>query len=96
MVTSKEREVELWSGKKLIGTVLIDYTLLIGRTVMFCFAPSPLRQVYGRSYETLSLPVMCRYLPTDGPDYIIRRCLDVRRKSKRQIEMLKKHYGPRK
>ena len=77
---------ELWNGKKAIGT-WTSLSPIIGKYVTFPTI-SELKREYGRHYETIEVPIMYRVINDNGVDYIVRRCLDVRRKSKRQRELI--------
>jgi len=83
------KQIELWDGKKVIATIPLSTNLLFGKTAILCFAPSELKRVYGKRYETIELPILYRCVSDNGMDYTIRRCLDVRKKSARQIALIK-------
>lgn len=88
MIIDTRKDFELWNGKEVLGHIEFK-TPIFGQAVVISFAPSPLKEEYGKKYETITLPVLYRCINDDGMDYTIRRCFDVRRKSKRQIERLK-------
>ena len=83
------KQIELWDGKKVIATIPMKTHLLFGKNAVLCFAPSELKRVYGKRYETITVPICLRVILDDGMDYTIRRCLDIRKKSARQIALLK-------
>lgn len=81
--------VELWDGKKVIGTV--RNRDLIGRFCVF-LTVSILKEEYNKKYERIKVPIIIRPVWDNGIDFMFRRCLDVRRKSKRQIKILLKDF----
>lgn len=78
---------ELWNGKEVIGRVTLMYPIK-GKSVTFPTV-SVLKALFRRKYETITLPIAYCSISDDGVDYVVRRRLDVRRKSKRQIELVK-------
>ena len=87
MIPDRRRRFELWDGHKVVGYAELE-TPLFGTSVAISFAPPILKQVYGKQYETITCPIAYRQIADDGVDYTVRRCLDVRKKSKRQRAML--------
>ena len=79
---------ELWNGKKTIGEVTLRSKLL-GK---FLVIPtiSELKREYGRSYETINVPIIYRTVSDNGVEIVVRRCLDVRKNSKRQKALIAK------
>jgi hypothetical protein len=77
---------QFWDGRKFIGSYTTQFPI-VGKAMMF---PSiaPLKELYyGKKYETIEVPIA--YLTEDnGVSYTTTRVLDVRRKSKRQREIL--------
>jgi len=78
---------ELWDGKKCIGHFYSNYPLY-GKYLVLPEA-SVLKHQYGRPWKEIKIPIITRHLKDDGIDYTIRRVLDIRKKSKRQIEIIK-------
>lgn len=80
---------ELWDGKKVVGYYTCLYPLnIVGRYMVFHMI-STFKQKYNKQYETITVPITTRLISDNGIDYTIRRALDVRKKSKRQINLLK-------
>ena len=88
MIVDIRKEIELRRGGKIVGSILV-HPPVFGDHMVFPLMPSPLKQVYGRRYESISVPIAYEVVKDDGIEYTVRRYLDVRKKSKRQIEMLK-------
>lgn len=82
---------ELWNGKAVLGTITLKYPLR-GR---YFIVPtiSELKREYNKTYEEIEVPTTFRVVSDNGVDRLIRMCLDVRRKSKRQIEIIRQ-YAP--
>lgn len=78
---------ELWNGKKVIGYYNSQYQLQ-GLSVVIPTI-SELKRLYGRTYETITVPLGVRCISNDGIDSVYRLYLDVRRKSKRQIKIIR-------
>lgn len=78
---------ELWNGSKVLGY----YTRLSPLTGQMLVAPemSTLKQSYSEKYRVIRVPIWSRIVFHDGIDITYRIYLDVRRKSKRQIDILK-------
>lgn len=79
---------ELWDGKKVVGhynsiSQMRGKVLLVPEVSMF-------KQPYGTKERIIEVPVLVREVANDGVDVTFRICLDVRRKSKRQIEIITK------
>lgn len=79
---------ELWNGKEVVGHYVVDY-LLRGKSVTFTCSPGIFKEVYGKKYEQIVVPFIWRTVSDNGIDILSRLCLDVRRKSKRQLRILK-------
>ena len=78
---------ELWNGKKVVGTVTM-FTEACGKYMIFC-EQSILKQMYSRKTKEIKVPIAYRFISDDGVDHVMRKVLDVRKKSKRQIEIIK-------
>ncbi len=78
---------ELWDGKQVIGKVYLPYKVW-GTSVAISFAPSILKQEYGKKYEKIVCPIAVRQVSDDGPTIVFKRYLDVRKKSQRQRQLL--------
>lgn len=86
-----EYNYELWNGKEVVGYFHTAHKIfgkyLIVPTI------SELKRHYNRQYEEIKVPVAYRKVFDDGVDITMRTVLDVRRKSKRQIEIMN-NRGP--
>lgn len=81
---------ELWNGKEVVG-YYGSVSPLLGLTITVYELPI-LKQPYGVKAKTIICPVIFRRV--DEKPYIewtTRRCIDVRKKSKRQIAILASH-----
>ncbi len=78
---------ELWNGKKVVGTVTL-FTMALGKYMVF-YDQSILKQMYGSKTKEIKVPIAYRFISDDGIDNVMRKVLDVRRKSKRQIAIIK-------
>jgi len=83
---------ELWNGKESVGYCRISGELL-GKYVLI-YSVSAYKQLYSRRAETIQVPISYRVVEKTGADTLLRTVLDVRKKSKRQIELLKAYNGP--
>jgi hypothetical protein len=77
---------EMWSGKRLVGTFTSDIQIL-GRGIEV-----PYRGEGGR-IKTIFVPLAHRFVGISKEGRTFRPFLDVRRKSKRQIKILKEWGG---
>lgn len=79
-------EYELWNGKEVVGKVYADWPmyLMAGDFVEIPEVPM-LKQ------KTVRFKLMYRTIESYR-DITSRLCIDVRRKSKRQIDLLKAYY----
>lgn len=82
---------ELWNGKKSLGHY-VTQSRLIGKELHVPMYGC-LKQPYNKKWEIIKVPIIYRLMKDNGVDCTMRRCLDVRRKSKRQIEILKFRTG---
>lgn len=78
---------EIWDGKQVLGH-FVSLHLMRGKSV-FSQETSILKASYGRKLKTIEIPITIRIVFDDGIDTMTRVVLDVRRKSKRQIDILK-------
>lgn len=78
---------ELWNGHRVMGEYCTTSPLLGKNLVLPTI--SELKRPYNRKIIDITIPIITRCVKNDGVDYTIRRCLDVRKKSKRQIEIIK-------
>lgn len=78
---------ELWDGKKSVGEY-VTTRQLFGK---YLIVPEQtiLKHRYGSVWKEIKVPIIVRVVSDDGVDYTVRRVLDIRRKSKRQIDFLK-------
>lgn len=74
---------ELFNGKTAIGTITL-MAPVIGKGINI-----PTVTPFGTKWETVFLKIGYRQISDNGVDYTIRRYLDVRKKSKRQIDLIK-------
>lgn len=84
---------ELWNGKEVVGhfhslTKIYGRSLVVPETGMF-------KRSYFRKHPQIEVPIITRVISDNGIDVHYRICLDVRKKSKRQIEILKRSTCPR-
>lgn len=79
---------ELWNGKEVIGTCA-SFGLLRGDHVVV-HEVSPLKRRYNERPKTFECPLIWRMIKDTGIEYTMRMCIDVRRKSKRQVDILRK------
>lgn len=85
-------EYELWNGKEVVGKVYSDCPIFLIAGEFIEFPEKPiLKQVYGRKIKTVKFKIMLRTFETYR-DITSRVCIDVRHKSKRQIDLLKRYY----
>ncbi len=90
MIVSQSYQYELWDGKQVVGRLTLPYKL-VGISIRLVFSPGPLKEVYGKKYESITCPVVHHVIHEDGIDTTIRCRVDVRRKSKRQIALLSEY-----
>lgn len=81
----------IWNGKEVVGFFRCS-TRLSGRTVVVMETPN-LKQKYSERPKTISVPLSTRILNDDGVRYTVEIVLDVRRKSKRQVDILMRRGG---
>lgn len=76
---------ELWNGKKVVGF----YTTSFAITGNYIVIPvlSLFKQFYNKRYEFIKIPIVYD-IQDDGVTVIMKRRLDVRKKSKRQIDII--------
>lgn len=82
----KNYRYELWSGKKAVGyydafAPILGNHLIVPEDSIF-------KRGYRKKRATIKVPIMSVAISDDGIDLVIRRVLDVSRKSHRQIEIL--------
>lgn len=78
---------ELWNGKKVLGYYSSIHQLCGNRMVVY--ETSTLKQSYKSYPKTFEIPITTRIVSYDGIDMLSRIVLDVRKKSKRQIDIMK-------
>lgn len=81
-------EYELWDGKKVVGHYYTSETIR-GNSITFP-EKSVLKQEYGVKPKVVEVPYIIKEVIHRGSDIHIKMCLDVRKKSKRQIELIQK------
>lgn len=85
-------EYELWNGKEVVGKVYADYPMSLASGDFLEIPEVPIfKQKYGCKVKTVRFKLRCRTIESYR-DITYRLCIDVRRKSKRQIDLLKKYY----
>ena len=77
---------ELWNGHKVLG--YFSTTQLIYGKEVIVPELSGLKRPYNRGVKEIRVPILARTVSDDGIHTRIRRVLDVRKKSKRQIKLL--------
>lgn len=82
---------ELWNGKEVVGRINLRFHLsgnniIIPETFLF-------KKPYDQKFKTINLPVITRFIETTHEDMVYRTVFDVRHKSKRQIDILKRFNG---
>jgi hypothetical protein len=77
---------ELWNGKAVVGFYKSS-SPIYGKSVHI-FETSILKEIYGRKTKMIAIPTMFRIVSTTYQDQTIRMVLDVRRKSKRQLQII--------
>lgn len=79
---------ELWNGKEVVG----HYSTATELKGNFLAVPemSVFKQPYRSKTKHIEVPLAVRLIYKKGTDYTYRTFLDVRRKSKRQIELIAK------
>lgn len=80
---------ELWNGKNVVGYHRSTH-LLQGNHVEI-FEVSILKERYNKAYKPFKIPITTRVISDNGIDVHTRVCLDVRRKSIRQINWLQEN-----
>jgi len=85
-------EYELWNGKEVVGKVYADWPMALAAGD-FLEIPevSMFKQKYGCKVKTVRFNLRYRTIECYR-DITSRLCIDVRRKSKRQIDLLKRYY----
>lgn len=78
---------ELWNGKEVVGF----YRVLLPLQGKELYVPefSMLKEPYGASRSVIKVPITWRIISRTHCDVTFRTVLDVRRKSARQIEILR-------
>lgn len=78
-------QYEVWNGKEVIGYYSSNYQL----TGVFIniYEHTPLKYPYG-PYKSIKIPLVLRPILVNGIDFHYRLVLDVRKKSKRQIDLI--------
>lgn len=80
---------ELWNGKEVVGHYGSIWPLM--GTHIRIFEMSELKQPYGVKPKSIECPISYRIVSDNKIDRVMRTVIDVRRKSKRQIEILAAH-----
>jgi hypothetical protein len=79
-------EYELWNGKKVVGYHLSLFPL-IGRKLVI-YETNVFKEKYANASKTFTVPITFRVVYITQTECLTRIILDVRRKSKRQIEII--------
>jgi hypothetical protein len=77
---------ELWNGSKVLGEITL-ISPVIGKYCLF-YEKSILKQKYGQCAKFIKVPICGRIIEKTYKDYTYRICLDIRKKSKRQINII--------
>lgn len=76
----------VWNGKAIIGYFWASRQF--GDKVLFPYL-SEFKHLYHRQhFKVMTVPIILRTISDNGVTIVIERSLDVRRKSKRQIDIL--------
>lgn len=78
---------ELWDGHNVIGHIFSQFKLM-GREIVIPEV-SIFKQKYDTKHKNIKCPIVIRIVYDNGMDTLLRKVIYVRRKSKRQIEILK-------
>lgn len=85
-------EIELIKSGEVVGFLVLSVNL-IGNSIVFELAPPPLKQIYGKRYEKISVPIKWRCEYPKKNQTLLTAYLDVTKKSSRQIKSLLETYG---
>lgn len=77
---------ELWNGKSVLGYYSTLF-IIMGKSITI-YEESALKQIYGQKMKIIEVPLTIRCVKNDGIECTYRTVLDVRKKSKRQINIL--------
>ena len=80
MIMPTKYRYELWNGKEVVGCYVSINNLLLGDHLII---PD------GFEGKQIKIPIIYRMTYQDHQDTHLRVCLDVSKKSKRQIEIIK-------
>lgn len=78
---------ELWNGKEVVG--YFNALFRVQGTHVIIPTISEYKREYGRTCEKIKVPISSRVLYYNGIDTYTRIVLDVRKKSQRQIDIIK-------
>lgn len=79
---------ELWNGKEVVGH-FHSIWVLKGLSISVA-EKSTFKQKYNEHTAVIKVPMIRMVIADNGMDVTLRTCLDVRKKSRRQIEILRK------
>lgn len=77
------RDIELWNGKRVVGSINIGGHLM-GKSVIVNYTDN-------EKHRTVSLPIVARCLSDNGIEYCLRRCLSVKGINKKRLEIMLAH-----
>ncbi len=77
---------DVWNGKEVIGHYFSMFRL--SGTHIVIPAVSPFKESYFRKPEMIKIPLIPRMIYDDGVEIRYRITMDVRKKSKRQINII--------
>lgn len=78
---------ELWNGKEVVGYYNTSHGVYGKVLIIPCI--SEFKRKYSTSIKEIQVPVISRVVYTTPTECLTRIVLDVRKKSKRQIEIIK-------
>lgn len=84
-----EYRYELWNGREVVGYYCCSFKLMGTHLVQTYL--SPLKEIYGRKAKEVKVPISYRITWSDDIDTHFITVLDVRKKSKAQIDILRGH-----
>ena len=81
------KKYDIWNGKKVIGSYESN-DILQGKSLTIMYNSRVNLKSKTLYLGTIEIPIITRLVHDDGVEYLVRRCLDVRKKSKRQIKII--------
>jgi hypothetical protein len=78
---------DLWNGKEVVGQY--NATFPLAGDYIIVQETSAFKQFYSQKPKVIRVPLVFLVKQDDGVEIVFRKVLDVRRKSKRQIDILR-------